>query len=192
MLNWARMLFLGDSLTHGSRDPYGMCWPFYMAHLAGDEGYTIVPEIDAVPGRTSGELVRVGVERIARTEAHEVFILIGTNDAKDEIGTPPELYLYNVRLLVNVCNSFGKRPYVLTIPTPDGFGSSGYSASVVRRVKSYNQAIQESIPRLVECSDVIGSEDGIHFTPQMSWKVAQRTWQAIKRERSFISPAGAG
>ncbi|HMM98530.1 MAG TPA: SGNH/GDSL hydrolase family protein [Anaerolineales bacterium] len=184
------MLFLGDSLTHGSRDPYGLCWPFYMAHLAGNEGYTIIPELDAVPGRISGELVRVGVERITRTEAHEVFILIGTNDAKDEIATPPDLYLYNVRLLINTCFAFGKRPYVLTIPIPDGFGSSGYSTSVMQRIASYNQALRNNVELLVECESVVGSEDGIHFTPKMNWKVAQKTWQTIKNVRSFTSPVG--
>lgn len=186
MSNWARMLFLGDSLTFGSRDPFGLSWPYYMCHLALEDQYTIVPEIDAVPGRTSPELLAPAVKHITTTEAHEVFILIGTNDAKDEICLPASLYISNIRYILSLCKAFNKREYLLTIPVPSGFGTPGYSAKLVERVKSYNSLLRSlNHPRLVDISHIQHTTDGVHFSVESSRKVSDLVWKAVKKERSY-------
>lgn len=185
MSNWARMLFFGDSLTYGSRDPYGLSWPYYLSHLALQENYTIIPELEAEPGCTSSQLVRIGLEKAMHSEAQEAFILIGTNDGKDEVNTPVSVYLANIRLLYNVCKSFGKRVYVLTVPIPGGFGSNSYTKDTAKRVEMYNESLRSAFPLIIECSDLRGAVDGIHFSVSMSEKVAERVWQAIKSVRNF-------
>lgn len=189
MSNWANMLFLGDSLTFGSRDKYGLAWPYYMAHIAGEEDYTIIPHIEATPGDPSSALVRKAIPRIVAMPASqnkEVFILIGTNDAKDEIMTPPLLYLQNVRLLVNVCRAVGKRPYVLSIPQPSGFGTPGYSCEINKQIYKYNEALVDAkFDNLIDCSAVRETVDGIHFSTEGNIKLAGIVWIAIKKKRSF-------
>ena len=185
--NWARMLFLGDSLTFGSRDPFGLSWPYYLCHLADREEYTIIPEIDAVPGRTSPQLLGPAIQKIITTQALEVFILIGTNDAKDEINLPASLYISNIKYLIGLCKAFGRREYILTIPVPNGFGSPSYSTEVIARVKSYNSLLRVlEHKRLIECSYITSTTEGIHLAVESSMKIAERVWKAIKKERNFI------
>ena len=183
---WSKMLFLGDSLTSGARDPYDMSWPFYMTHLAIADDYVLIPEVEALPGRTSSQLLRMALPFIEKTAAPEVFILIGTNDAKDTVDLPVGLYMKNIAVLVNACKAFSKREYVLTLPEPAGFGSPNYSAMTTERVKAYNQALRDSAltTRLIELRD-IATWDGIHLSYDGAREVAKRTWAAIKRERSF-------
>lgn len=188
MMKWIRVLCLGDSLTAGSRDPYGLCWPVYMAHEARADAI-VLPEIEAKEGRTSGELVRVALQALDRSAAKEVFILIGTNDAKDEIDTPVELYVANVQLLIGWCEVLGKRPYVLTIPLPQGFGSPGYTQNVVERIKAYNRALHESLTvqrgYVVECENVRKFADGIHLTPDGAREIGKRAWEKVRSARTF-------
>lgn len=188
---WQRMLFLGDSLTHGSRDPYGLAWPYYLARHAqsgvGDHKLVILPHVDAVPGRTSSELLRSAlptIEAAAARDTREVCILIGTNDAKDEVDLPALIYRANIQLLVSWCRVVGMRVYLLTIPVPSGFGSPGYTVKVGRRIESFNHVLRESFSdadgvALVECSDVDRTVDGVHLTASASAVIAGRVWHTL-------------
>lgn len=189
---WFRSCFLGDSLTHGSRDPWGLSWPYYMSFFAAHDGCTLIPEVHAQPGRTSPELVRMSAPIIEKTEAQEVFILIGTNDGRDNVRLPSDIYVQNLQFLVNVCRVFNKREYVLTIPPPSGFGSAGYTSRIVEHIEKANQAVREAniTPRLIDLSDCNENFDGIHFEWKTSVKVAEKAWNAVKKERTFISPSG--
>jgi len=81
-MNWVRVLFLGDSLTAGARDPWGMAWPYYMAQLALEDGVVILPIVEARDGARTSDLVRTAFGAIESAGAKEAFVLIGTNDAR--------------------------------------------------------------------------------------------------------------
>jgi len=188
-MNWIEMLFLGDSLTAGSRDPFGLCWPIYMAQIAKKEA-VVLPDIEAKDGRTSSQLVRLALDKLRASPAKEVFVLIGTNDAKDEINTPLQLYLGNVGLIVEWCNVLGKRPYVMTIPLPLGFGSPGYTRKALDRIKEYNRGLHELMSgqsdAIVECENIRKFTDGIHLTPEGAMEIASRAWRKVRERRTFI------
>lgn len=185
-MNWVRMLFLGDSLTTGAREPYGMSWPYYLAHAAMADQVAVLPVVEAGNHWRSAELLRAALPVMQRCEAKEAFILIGTNDAKDEGTLPSELSAANVRLLVAWCQVLEIRPYVLTVPLPAGFGSPGYTAGVVERVRAINRALRAAaLPHLVECEDLRETVDGIHLGAAAAREVARRAWEAVKQVRTF-------
>lgn len=186
---WFDALFLGDSLTHGSRDSNGLSWPYYLAHLfLAKNQYTLVPRIRAYPGITTSQYIREAIEHIeygADKEAKEVFLLLGTNDAKDEIALHPDVYEANMRMIVSWCKVQHLRPYVLTIPKPNGFGSVGYTSGIVDRIVGYNERLVDmsDVATIVDCYDVKDTVDGIHWTPKSAVEVANRVYQAIMANR---------
>jgi lysophospholipase L1-like esterase len=183
---WIRMLYLGDSLTNGARDPYALSWPYYMAQAALDDDVVILPYVESKNGRRSSELVRVSLPAIEKSGAKEAFILIGTNDAKDENVLPVDQYIANVLLIQNWCRVLGIREYVMTIPLPAGFGSPGYTLPVVDRIKEYNVALRGlNLPRLIECEDIRETVDGVHFSADAAKETARRAWEAVKSERTL-------
>lgn len=188
-MKWVKMLFLGDSLTSGERDSYGLAWPWYMAMVAREDGVTILPEVLAVPGRTSAEMLRACLPTIELSDAKEVFILIGTNDAKDEVRTPQPVYRTTVQLVLDWCAVLKKRAFLLTIPLPQGFGSPGYTKEIVPRIRAFNAILRSGVKgyaALVDCEDVRWTVDGIHLTPAGGFQIASRAWEAVKRVRTFI------
>lgn len=151
------------------------------------EEYLIYPEILAEAGWTSSQLVRAAHEIIWRTDAREAVILVGTNDAKDELCVPSDVYMANVLLLHEWLRGRGVRPYVCTIPAPGGFGSPGYTNRVLPRVKEYNESLRRVVePRLIECECVGPTVDGVHLTEVGARDLARRVWTAIKSERTLI------
>ena len=185
--NWVRILCLGDSLTFGSRDHTGLCWPFYLAHQALRENIVLFPEVEAFPGITSCGLLRKADPIIQSSEAKEGFLLIGTNDAKEEHATPGPLYLANVHLLVAWLRVRGIREYVLTLPETCGFGDPMTTKRALPSIRAYNEALREQgFPRLVECANVHSSVDGVHLTVESATEIAERVWTAVKKERELI------
>jgi lysophospholipase L1-like esterase len=188
---WQRTLLLGDSLTSGARDPFESCWPLYFCHLAQADGVVVVPEIDAVPGRTSHQLARAVLPAILKSEASEAYLLIGTNDAKEEVATPAPLLLANVRLIVGWLHVRHIRAYVMTLPRPCGFGSPGYTAQVLRRIDAYNEALARGFgpdcPQapMVDLSDLHETVDGIHLSLCAAQEVALRAWMRCKQLRTL-------
>jgi lysophospholipase L1-like esterase len=184
--NWVRALFLGDSLTTGSRDPYGLAWPYYMAHVALADGIGLKPVVEAVNGRRSSDLLRVALAAIEASDAREAFILIGTNDAKDEAPVPTAIVVANIVQISAWCRLAGLRDYLLTIPLPQGFGSPGYTIRTVDRIRETNAALRQlQHPRLVECEDVRDTVDGVHLHEDSSRAIAHRCWAMVKRERTL-------
>jgi lysophospholipase L1-like esterase len=180
------MLFLGDSLTTGAREPFGMAWPFYLAHAALADGVAVLPEVAAENGRRSSDLVRIAQPIIEGSTAKEAFVLIGTNDAKDDGTLPVELTVRNVELIHAWCKVASKRCYVLTVPLPLGFGSVGYTQAVVDRIRTLNEALRaRGFAQLVECEDVRDTMDGIHLSDGSARAIADRVWRHVKAARSF-------
>ena len=97
------MLFLGDSLTVGARDGNQLSWPYYLAQISMNHDYVIFPEIEAVSGQISGELVKRSLPVIQNTDAKEAFVLIGTNDAKTTHNISPDQYIDNINLIGACC-----------------------------------------------------------------------------------------
>lgn len=185
-MNYLTTLFLGDSLTTGAREPLGMSWPLYMAHAALADGVVVLPHIEAENGRRSPELLRVAPAAIQRSQAKEAFVLIGTNDAKDEGTIPAAVTVTNIELIAAWCRTAGMRPYVLTVPVPSGFGSPGYTAAVGQRIRELNEAIRaRNFPHLVECADLRDTTDGIHLGTASARELAARAWAAVKATRTF-------
>lgn len=188
-MNWVKMLFVGDSLTYGSRDRYGLAWPYYMVFEAyRADKVTIIPEVVAEPGITSGRLARLACESITKSEAKEMFLMVGTNDAKDEEQTPLDIYRSALRAMINWGRMSGKRVYLIANPLPAGFGSPGYTADIVERIREYNAAVRELCDGgvvLIDCEDIRGTVDGIHFTVEAARAVAERAWDRVKEVRSF-------
>jgi len=186
-MNWVRVLFLGDSLTAGSRDRHGLSWPYYLAHLALADGITVLPELCARPGWTSGNLVRAALPRISRSEATVGVILIGTNDAKDAYDTPLDMYLANLTLLANWLRIAGKEPWLVTVPLPRGFGSFGYSRLLGERLRQYNIAVRGSFgDSVIEAEDLGDYVDGVHFSLKGARAIAGAVWSALKRRHAFL------
>ena len=187
-MNWVKVAFLGDSLTSGARDPHGLCWPIYMCQMVMDEAsYLIAPTIDAVPGRTSSELIRQ--VKIDALDVAEAYVLIGTNDAKDSVNIPVEQYVSNVRLLVAWLEMKGIRVYVMTIPVPSGFASPAYTVAVADRVRAYNAALRKAkFKHLVELCDVRDTTDGVHLTLDSAITVAAKAWVAMQETRTMGGP----
>ena len=185
-MNWVRVLFLGDSLTAGARDPWGMAWPYYMAQLALEDGVVILPIVEARDGARTSDLVRTAFGAIESAGAKEAFVLIGTNDAKEEAMLPVEQSVANLRLVLAWCAVQGVRAYPLTVPLHSGFGSPGYTVAVVERIKAFNAALRAlALPRLVDCEDIRETVDGVHLSVRAATEIARRSWAAVKRERTF-------
>jgi lysophospholipase L1-like esterase len=185
-MNFVNILFLGDSLTYGSRDKLGLSWVYDMAKMAMNEGYIIMPEIDAVPGRTSSELVRVALGRIVNTEARELFILIGTNDAKDENSYSAEDLADNLLLIINWAKAKQMRVYLFQIPIPSGFGSPNYTVNIINRIKSYNEKLKGLPADEYILLDMIDEyEDGIHLSRNSAKMIAAEAWKVLKKMRTF-------
>lgn len=185
-MNWTKMLFLGDSLTTGAREPFGMSWPYYLAHAALADGIVVLPEVAAENGRRSSDLVRIAQPVIERSTAKEAFVLIGTNDAKDDGTLPMELTVRNVALIAAWCKVANMRPYVLTVPLPSGFGSVGYTQHAVDRIRALNVALRAAgFAQLVECEDLRDTMDGIHLSDTSARGLAERAWRHVKATRSF-------
>ncbi len=184
-MNWQKLLCLGDSMTHGSRDWYGLSWPYYLAQMALDDGVTVVPEVLATPGWTSSQLLRAAWPVIEASEAPEAVLFIGTNDTKDEVCTPVDQYIANVRLLLAWLGVRNIRPYLCLLPMPSGFGSPNYTVSMIARLQEYNAHLAQLPVHLVDLSQVTATTDAVHFSPDGNRETAGRVWQAIRGVREF-------
>jgi len=191
-MKYSRLLVIGDSLSFGSRDEFGSCWSIELAKLALKEDYSIIPLIYATPGYTSFQILKEApiILEQWRGKVLELFVQFGTNDAKDEINTPLNVFEDNVRVFLSMC--FGYRVFFFTIPLPLGFGTDGYTFNIVPRIIKYNEAIKrvcsEKNVGLIDLSFLDSFEDfndGIHYSNLANKKIAEKVWQKIKEIREW-------
>jgi lysophospholipase L1-like esterase len=180
--------FLGDSLTNGARDPIGRCFPVDAClWLSVVTKQSWLPLIDAENGITSSMLASRAPRFLLDSPAKEVVILIGTNDARDNI--PPAIYKDNIDLLVASARVSNKRPYLCTIPIPKGFGSSGYTRSIIPKIEYYNNLIYSLREEVIDLAKLIDIEeyfiDGIHFSREGNVKVGKAVADYILSIRTF-------
>lgn len=187
--------FLGDSLTNGARDAVGWSFPMEACRVLSErmnQGW--VPLIDAESGIASAHLARLAPRLMLNTPAKEVVVLIGTNDARDDI--EPAMFGRHIECIIRAASAANKRLYVCTIPLPCGFGSAGYTRAVVPRIREYNALIEkrlegDSIDKrvLVRLSSVVGGTDcfadGIHFSAEGNKRAGAVIAEAILEARTF-------
>lgn len=176
-----KVLYLGDSLLNGARNNVRSV-PFEVQKLFYQQ-VVHIPICDCVNGRTSCDLLKV-VGNYQDPEIREVVLIIGTNDARDQI-TGIE-YMQNIELIRMIMEAYHKHVYHFTVPVPKGFGSSGYSTNVLEYIKEYNKRIRligfyEESPDFCEYDFV----DGIHFSNIGTEKMAKAIYQAILKRRTF-------
>lgn len=181
---WNEILFYGDSLSFGSRDEYGRCFPLEMIKIFGRYDVKLIPIIEAFPGYTSSQLLKMaGKVAFEYKDVKEVVLQFGTNDTKNKF--PINRFKNNVEDILDIF--FDKQVYFIQIPKPKGFGSNSYQNTNLKLIEQYNRVIEDikrnnvHIVRLNECTYV----DGIHFRNETNTKVASQVFLEIKKNRSF-------
>ena len=185
---YSKLLVIGDSLSGPSRAK--TTWVTQACEYAKRRYYShLLPVVYGYSGSSSFEIA-MDAGRILegyRARIKEVIFQFGTNDAKDEVQTPPEIFYSYVELMKEW--SFGYRAYFLTIPPHAGFGTDGYTASIKPRIYEYNRIIKEVFADhaidLSAVNHVTDYADGIHYTDQGNAKVAQIVVDRLFTERTF-------
>ena len=138
-----RFLALGDSYTIGECvEPAGR-WPARLAALLGEDR-AAAPEIIAVTGWTTDDLMAAIAEARPRGPYALVSLLIGANDQYQ--GRPVEEYRPRFRALLAAAVGFagGEAARVLVLSIPD-WGVTPYAegrdrAAIAREIDAYNAA----------------------------------------------------
>jgi len=184
------VLCLGDSLTYGSRDEYGKGYPQYLGEYLSRDGVETVTVNEGVPGETSSDILRRAY-RVASSypDAKEVVVQFGTNDAKDEVATPVEVFRQNLLGVHRALAVNGKRMYMCTIPDLVGRIMPNYTAAGIGRIAEYNRVIEGFCGLgkavMVEWRGVDASmySDGVHFNSRGYTELATRVGNAILAAR---------
>ena len=187
------ILAIGDSLTYGSRDTYLRDYPFYLSQLLSDKFHQDwVAVAEGKPGETSSELATRAYKTIkAYPECYEVVILCGTNDAKDNIAHPVQVYRENIEHILRVVRACGRKPYLCTIPDMVGFGAPDYTQRSVARIREYNEVLEQiAAEQGVKLVDLRGIParyyaDGVHLNADGYREIARRVADAIVAERLY-------
>lgn len=195
---------MGDSLTHGARDPYSLHYPALLGRkLSKKHGQAWIGLEYGVNGETSGDLVRRAWSHLkANPEASEVCIWIGSNDAKQNVLTPEDVYRENLEELIRMCRFRGKPVFLGLIPHQSGFGAPDYMDNAL--VDKYNEILLDLVwrqedankNRMVWYVDLhpLPTElkcDGIHLKHEGNHWVADRFLEVIEMKRSGKPVAGS-
>jgi len=185
------ILCIGDSLTYGSRENYGRDYAFYLGKILSekyDQGWVAIAE--GLPGETSSELATRVYKTIRKyPECYEVIFLTGTNDSKDNIITPVEIFKENIEQILRVAKVCKKKVYLCTIPDMVGFGCPDYTVRSSHRIEEYNKVIEsmaeDNEVKLVELRGIDENmySDGVHLNCEGYKEIARRVSEAIISER---------
>jgi len=189
------LLCVGDSLTHGSRDEFGLSYPRLLGRMLSEKYSQCWVGVEkGINGEESSETLRRFYDVVkSYPEAAEVVLWIGVNDAKKP-GLSPEMYEANLREMVAICKFFGKPIVVATLPKQIGFGAPDFIDNEL--IEKYNErimALNEEVFKnkyhtmwyvnLHEVPDAMRS-NGVHLTHKGNVWVAERVMAIIERERS--------
>jgi lysophospholipase L1-like esterase len=196
------VLCTGDSLTHGARDEFGLSFPELLGRKLSDKHRQSWIGVEhGINGQTSADLLRRMYGHLkAYPEASEVCLWIGSNDAKVNVATPPDVYRENVKSLVRMARFRGKPVFVGLIPHQKGFGAPDYMDG--RLVDEYNRILLEDIVwggdalephKMVWYVDLRGIPesmkcDGIHLTHEGNHWVANEFMKVIELSRMGWHP----
>lgn len=182
-------LCLGDSLTAGARTRYGL--PEELAdQLNRLTRKKWLFRCEAANGETVLQLLRrIDQKPWMWQDATFCTLMIGTNDAKGSVDTPPAVYrmLFGQildRLAVAKLMVF---PALIPELQVDASLASPYDSSCLERIRRYNETIREECaerglgPALVDTSGLESSAyvDGVHFSTDGIAAVARRFAEKI-------------
>lgn len=179
----------GDSLTYGSRDPDGMCYPLYLGRILSQRhGQTWVTVNFGAPAEGWAELWRRNYQELSGVpEALEVCLWMGTNDAK--MDRPTEQSLIACEAVLDQCAALGRFVYLATLPGKRGFGAPREPWSMNTKIDLLNDAYRRIAAErglsLVELADMSPElfSDGIHLTQAGNRFVAEAFSAAIEARR---------
>ena len=182
---------LGDSLTAGARTRYGLAEGLAdQLNRATNKRWLL--RCEAVNGETVLQVLRrLDQKPWMWKDATFCTLLIGTNDTKTAIDTPPEVFrmLYGQildRLLVAKLMVF---PGLIPDLQVGASLASPYDSSCVERIKRFNEVIREECAArglaawLVDTSGLASEHyvDGVHFSEAGIAELARRFADRITR-----------
>lgn len=175
-------------MTNGARSPRG--FPHIVSDiLSKKHAQCWVGVNKGINGQTSCDLInRVFQEMKGTSEAHEVILTIGSNDAKDSVATPLDIYAANWRYFVNCAVFLKKKLYIGLIPDMIGFGAPDYSSRCNDRIKEYNHFLRKEYASKYPLVDFTGMGpesyiDGVHCNLHGYTEMANRFAAVIESER---------
>lgn len=180
-----QVICLGDSLTFGARSKAG--WPEYMAqYLREKTGRVYVAINEGVSGETVLQLLRRSDHKLFHfKDVMMATLLIGTNDTKPMIDTPPDLFEELYRQVVDRLLIRKMVVFCGTIPDQMGEVCLPYDKSSIERLKVFNERIEkvctERKVHLVKLNgfDADDYSDSLHFSDKGSIRVAHVFGDAI-------------
>jgi len=185
-------LAIGDSLTYGARDEYGLSYPEMVARMFSVDRQMWTAVNRGVSGETSAEILRRCYTHVHEfPDAHEVFLWAGFNDAKTQVKTPPNMYFDNMVSMINSIIATGRACYLLNLPAMEGFGAPDFVDN--KLIEMYNDELDILYDKYSTCRvfpvdvSAIPSKhrvDGVHLTHAGNVWVAGRVHQAIVKARS--------
>jgi len=182
---------LGDSLTAGARTRYGL--PEGLAHhLNGITKKKWLFRCEAINGETVRQLLRrMDQKPWMWKDATFATVMIGTNDTKPAVDTPPEIFgmLYGQLLDRLVVNRLVVFPALIPDLIADASLASPYDSSCLDRVKRFNDAIRVACAERGLASALVdttgmsatGYTDGVHFSLEGTEEIARRFAEKIAR-----------
>jgi len=189
---YSTLLAFGDSLTYGSRDEFGWSYPAYLSKLVKEKyNQLLVFENAGIPGETISEAVRRAYRVIKGSGCYEVVFFEGTNDAKDSVRTPIDVYEFSVEYIVELVEILDKKLYLGLIPDLRGFGAQDYSNRSKGLISKYNEIIKKvankhNIPLIdFRGMPIEYYSDGVHLNSIGYKKMAERVLEAIEKERKY-------
>ena len=189
---YGSIICLGDSLTAGSRDELWRGYPVELELLLWKHYKQNWNCVNAgIAGETSIDVYKRSYQVLrSYPEASDVVLLVGTNDAKVQIETPPERYEEHVEAILRCATRWDKVSYLCLIPDLRGFGAPDYCSQEL--INLYNIRLQALAKRWGEDRLVdlrrMPSEyyaDGVHMNNAGYKEIAKRIAGVIKRNRHY-------
>lgn len=188
---YGSLICLGDSLTAGSRDEFWRGYPVELELLLWKlykQNWNCVNE--GIAGETSIDVYKRSY-RVLRSypEAREVILLVGTNDAKEQVKTPPDRYEEHVEAILRCATRWDKISYLCLIPDLRGFGAPDFCSQEL--IDEYNKRLQALAKRwgnrLVDLRGIAFScyADGVHMNNAGYKEIATRVARVIRDSRHY-------
>jgi len=188
---YGSIICLGDSLTEGSRDEYWRGYPveleleLYRRHK---QNWNCINA--GIAGQISIEIYKraYGVCK-GHPEAAELILLMGTNDSKEQIQTPPLVYAEHVEAVIRCALRWEKLVYLCTIPPLMGFGAPDFCTPAL--IEEYNMRLADLAHKYVSPLIDMGSmkedcyADGVHLNNKGYKEMASRLADAIEQRRKW-------
>ena len=190
---YGSIICLGDSLTYGARDELYRGYPIELELWLYEK---FGQNWNCVNAGVNGEISIEVYKRAyalckSHPEAAELILLCGTNDAKDQVGTPPDRYAEHVEAILRCAARWDKVSYLCKIPDLQGFGAPDFCCpSLIRR---YNEKLEIIAKHWgVPLIDLTGMPedmyaDGVHLNNKGYKEVADRIAQAICARRMWYA-----